>query len=243
MHSFVVGDIHGCFDELHYLIESLPLEGGDRLVFLGDYIDRGPNSKDVVSYLLELQNKGPAYEIIFLKGNHEDMLLSYLGLSGHHGEMFLHNGGHATLASYGLSATHRGTDDALALIPSNHLDFFKKLTQYYVMEPFLCVHAGIHPLKSLKEQSESEMLWIRNQFINSSHKLPYTILFGHTPQPQVFYDLPYKIGLDTGLVYGNKLTCLDTEEKVLYQISRGKKSVGQTPIRDKWDRVSALITS
>jgi serine/threonine protein phosphatase 1 len=240
MHSFVVGDIHGCLTELRYLLEGLPLESGDRLVFLGDYVDRGPDSKGVVSCLIELQ-KNPSYDSIFLKGNHEDMFLSYLGLPGQHGDMFLINGGKVTLESYGLS-TNTNPKELVAQIPPPHLDFYQDLRNYYVAEPFLCVHAGVHPMKSLEEQTESEMFWIRNQFIYRSHMLPYVVLFGHTPQSDVFYDLPYKIGLDTGLVYGNKLTCLEIEEKVLYQIHRGKKQIKQIPIQKKWDAMSAVVT-
>lgn len=239
MRCFVVGDIHGCLAELRYLIENLPLEGGDRLVFLGDYVDRGPDSEGVVSYLLELQENA-RYEFVFLKGNHEDMFLSYLGLPGEHGDMFLINGGKVTLESYGLSA-NTPAHELLAQIPPAHLDFYQKLRNYYIAEPFLCVHAGIDPLKSLEEQTESDMFWIRNQFIYRSHMLPYIVLFGHTPQNNVLYDLPYKIGLDTGLVYGNKLTCLETQEKMLYQINRGKKTVHQTPIKKNWDNLLAAL--
>ena len=242
MRCYVIGDIHGCFDELRYLIEGLPLEPGDRLVFLGDYIDRGPDSKGVVSYLLELQKDAAAYDLIFLKGNHEDMLLSYLGLRGQNGNMFFHNGGKATLASYGLFTSQPMGEEALSVIPPAHLAFFKNLRSYYLMERFLCVHAGIHPLKSLNDQTESDMFWIRHEFIYSFHMLPYTVLFGHTPQRHVFYDLPYKVGLDTGVVYGNKLTCLETEEKVLYQISRGKKAVRRIAVHEKWDAASPSLT-
>jgi serine/threonine protein phosphatase 1 len=238
MRSYVIGDIHGCLDELRYLVEDLPLDTGDRLVFLGDYIDRGPNSNGVISYLLELTNHLAEHEIIFLKGNHEDMFLSYLGLVGQHGDMFLYNGGMATLTSYGITTATR-SDSLRSLIPRAHFQFYENLRSYYLMEPYLCVHAGIHPLKSLKEQTDSELFWIRNRFIYSSHTLPYTVLFGHTPQNDVFYDLPYKVGLDTGLVYGNKLTCLETEEKVLYQIHRGKKSVKRHAISEKWDAFAA----
>ncbi|HTN73582.1 MAG TPA: metallophosphoesterase family protein [Methylomirabilota bacterium] len=241
MRCFVIGDIHGCPNELRYLIEDLPLESGDRLVFLGDYVDRGPDSKGVVSYLLELQ-KNATYDFIFLKGNHEDMFLSYLGLPGQYGDMFLFNGGKVTLESYGLSTTNSAPDERLAQIPPAHLDFYKNLRNYYVAAPFLCVHAGIDPLKPLEDQTESDMFWIRNQFIYRSHMLPYIVLFGHTPQDDVFYDLPYKIGLDTGLVYGNKLTCLETQEKMLYQINRGKKTVRRTPILKNWDNLLAALT-
>jgi serine/threonine protein phosphatase 1 len=236
MRSYVVGDIHGCLDELATLIEALPMELNDRLVFLGDYIDRGPDSKGVVSYLLELRQAGKQ-QIVFLKGNHEDMLLSFIGLPGLYGDMFLYNGGRATLTSYGISSPSASVEEVRARIPPAHFDFFTTLETYYVMGSFLCVHAGIHPGKPLEAQSEAELLWIRNEFIQNVHHLPYTVLFGHTPQRAVFFNLPYKIGLDTALVYGNKLTCLEVSERVLFQIDRGKKGVVRTPVKDEWFRV------
>ena len=84
MARYVIGDIHGCADEVRRLIDELPLAQGDRVVFLGDYIDRGPDSRSVVSFLLSLERDLAGIEFVFLKGNHEDMLLSYLGLSGQH---------------------------------------------------------------------------------------------------------------------------------------------------------------
>ena len=241
MSRYVIGDIHGCNDELRRLVEKLPLAGGDRLVFLGDYIDRGPDSAGVVSYLLSLQQQFKEIKCVFLKGNHEDMFLSYLGLRGQHGDMFLVNGGKTTLASYGVAADKMPGPRVLSVIPAEHMRFFEALENYYLMDSFLCVHAGIHPQKSLAEQTDEELFWIRNAFIYSSHRLPYTVLFGHTPQPTVLYDLPYKVGLDTGLVYGNMLTCLDVDEKVLYQISRGRKSVNRTIVQRRWDLSSASL--
>jgi serine/threonine protein phosphatase 1 len=240
MSRYVVGDIHGCVDELRRLIETLPLVPGDRLVFLGDYIDRGPDSCGVVSYLLSLRQQSDGIELVFLKGNHEDMFLSYLGLNGQHGDMFLINGGKATLASYGLTADRFSTPHVLSAMPAEHVRFFERLERYHSMESFLCVHAGIHPKKSLAEQTNEELFWIRNAFIFNSHGLPYTVLFGHTPQPSVLYDLPYKIGLDTGLVYGNMLTCLEVDEKVLYQINRGRKNVRRTSVQRRWNPAGAL---
>ena len=233
MRCFVIGDIHGCLVELACLVEALPLERSDRLIFLGDYIDRGPHSKDVVSYLIELQNTA-AQEIIFLKGNHEDMFLSYLGLPGRHGDMFLYNGGGPTLASYGISPTRHSPQESLTLVPPSHLEFFRRLRTCSIAAPFFCVHAGINPAKSLEDQDEEEMLWIRDEFILNRHALPYTVLFGHTPQEEVMFHLPYKVGLDTGLVYGNKLSCLELEEKVLFQIDRGEKRIVRRSVESHW---------
>ncbi len=241
MARYVIGDIHGCSGELSRMLENLPLKNGDALVFLGDYIDRGPDSRAVISELLSLRNACPAVEFVFLKGNHEDMFLSYLGLGGQHGNMFLPNGGDATLTSYGLKPSAMSPQDFLAAAPPDHLEFLRTLRTFYLTDPFLCVHAGIHPEKSLEEQSEDELLWIRNLFIYRSHGLPYTVVFGHTPQQSVFYDLPFKIGIDTGLVWGNMLTCLEVDEKVLFQIGRGKKQVVRTSAARRWSSVSASL--
>src|SRR5678815_3250555 len=115
MSRYVIGDIHGCVDELRCLVEGLPIRSGDSLIFLGDYIDRGPNSAGVVAYLIALQSELREVSFVLLRGNHEDMLLSYLGLAGQHGDMFLINGGKATLASYGVPEA-ASAHEALAAI-------------------------------------------------------------------------------------------------------------------------------
>jgi len=233
MRCYVIGDIHGCLDELRYLVEGLPLESGDRLVFLGDYVDRGPNSKGVLTYILQLQKRDDL-ELICLKGNHEDMFLAYLGLPGRHGDMFLYNGGYATLISYGVNSKQSSLDEITSQISSDHIDFLKNLRMYFVMGRFICVHAGINPSKPLVKQNDTDLLWIRDEFINNPHRLPYTVIFGHTPRNAVLFDLPYKIGLDTGLVYGNKLSCLEIVDKVLYQIGRGQKDIQRIMTPDQW---------
>jgi serine/threonine protein phosphatase 1 len=172
--------------------------------------------------------------MVFLKGNHEDMLLAYLGFSGHYGEMFLANGGQATLASYGITPPALSQVSAMARIPTEHLEFFLTLKNFSVQGPFLCVHAGIDPQKPLAAQTENDLFWIRNEFISRSHGLPYTVVFGHTPQREVLFDLPAKIGIDTGVVYGGKLTCIELEEKIQFQIERGARRVTETPIKHLW---------
>ena len=136
MARYVIGDIHGCNAELSRLIESLPLAKGDHVIFLGDYIDRGPDSCGVISYLLGLRQTCSSIDFVFLKGNHEDMLLSFLGHSGQHGEMFLANGGKHTLASYGIDPDKATSEAALAAIPPEHLVFFKTLSKCYATDSF-----------------------------------------------------------------------------------------------------------
>jgi serine/threonine protein phosphatase 1 len=216
---FAIGDIHGCVDELTTMLNAIAPARGDTIVFVGDYVDRGPAARDVIELLLECR-QGEA-EYVFLKGNHEDMMLSFLGLPGHYGESFLFNGGAPTLESYGVP---EGAP-ALERIPPRHVDFLKTLATSYLHPPYLFVHAGISPLRQLEEQSVEDMLWIRQEFIFNAHPVGATVVFGHTPMRAVMVDLPYKLGIDTGLVYGGKLSCLEFNEGVLYQIGRGSRQV------------------
>jgi serine/threonine protein phosphatase 1 len=216
---FAIGDIHGCVDELAVMLNAIAPARGDTVVFVGDYVDRGPAARDVIEVLVE--SRQGAAEYVFLKGNHEDMMLSYLGLPGHYGESFLFNGGAPTLESYRVP---EGTP-ALEQIPAEHVDFLKALATSYLHPPYLFVHAGIAPLRQLEEQSVEDMLWIRQEFIFNPHQLGATVVFGHTPMRAVMVDLPYKLGIDTGLVYGGKLSCVECNEGVLYQVGRGSRQV------------------
>jgi serine/threonine protein phosphatase 1 len=218
---FAIGDIHGCPNELAAMLKSIKPQAGDTVVFAGDYVDRGPSSRDVIEQLIELPGHG--CECVFLKGNHEDMMLSFMGLPGHYGDSFLMNGGTATLESYGV-----GEPDlprAIEHVPQRHLEFFRNLAVSYLRPPYLFVHAGVLPGRQLDEQEVEDLLWIRQEFILSPHDLGQTVLFGHTPVREVMVDLPYKIGIDTGLVYGGKLSCLELTEGTLHQIGRGSRQV------------------
>jgi serine/threonine protein phosphatase 1 len=219
--TFVVGDLHGCVDELNVLLDAIEPTTDDAICFLGDYVDRGPSSKGVIERLLRLRHEGPS--CTFLKGNHEDMFLAYLGYPGHHGEAFLWNGGDVTLESYGIYTA--GPADAAAHLPPSHLEFLLALRSWARFNDFLCVHAGLRPTRPWNDQDEEDLLWIREDFITSPHAYPFTVLYGHTPHRQVRIDLPYKIGLDTGLVYGNFLSCLELDSKELFQIRRGRPTV------------------
>jgi serine/threonine protein phosphatase 1 len=218
---FAIGDIHGCPDELAAIVKTIAPREDDTVVFVGDYVDRGPSARDAVEVVLDLQ-KGPA-EVITLKGNHEDMMLSYLGFGGHYGESFLFNGGAATFDSYGIGESR--LDNAIEYIPDEHLKFYRNLSLSYLRPPYFFVHTGILPARQLEEQDPEDLLWIRQEFIFNAHEAGAIVVFGHTPMRGVMIDLPYKLGIDTGLVYGGKLTCVEFNEGVLYQVGRGSRSV------------------
>ena len=233
---FIVGDIHACPQELEILLLSLELQPQDRLVFLGDYVDRGPDARAVVDLLLGMKADDVCH-LTFLKGNHEDMFLDFLGYEGRYGEAFLVNGGNVTVKSYGIPQDVLGRD-AAALLPPSHLDFYLSLDTVLVEDGILCVHAGLNPLRRLNEQNEEELLWIRQEFIFHPHNFSYTVVFGHTPHREVLFDLPFKVGIDTGLVYGGKLSCLEITEKKLFQIARGNCQVKVTDVAARWQPFS-----
>jgi serine/threonine protein phosphatase 1 len=226
---FAIGDIHGCADELGVMLKAIKPVKDDTVVFVGDYVDRGPSARDAVEMIIELQ-KGPA-EIVTLKGNHEDMMLNFLGFRGHYGESFLFNGGAATMDSYGIGDAE--LDHAVELLPPEHVKFYRGLSLSYLRPPYFFVHAGILPTRQLEEQDSEDLLWIRQEFIFKPHEAGAIVVFGHTPMRGVMIDLPYKLGIDTGLVYGGKLTCLEMNEGVIYQCERGARRVvgRQTPLR------------
>lgn len=217
---YVLGDVHGCPDELSVMLDTIHARGTDTVVLLGDYIDRGPDSKGVIDRLLALERSGP--RCVFLKGNHEDMFLAYAGQRGHYGDAFLFNGGEATLESYGL----RGLD-GLALweaLPADHRSFFRGLVTTYRWQDFLCVHAGLDPRRPLDAQDEEDLLWIRHEWIRATPNFGVTVIFGHTPMREPYWHWPYKLGIDTGLVYGNALTCVALPDVEVLQVRRGATS-------------------
>jgi serine/threonine protein phosphatase 1 len=205
---YAIGDIHGRYDKLVVLMDKIDADfESDTVVFLGDYIDRGPDSFKVVDYLVDLKKRYP--QIIFLKGNHEDMLENYL--SGADRMTYLINGGQQTLDSY--LSRERQPDEPL--IPREHEAFYKSLLLYYETESYIFVHAGLKKKVPLEQQKLEDLLWIRGQFIQSKYDFGKLVVFGHTPLPEPLLQ-PNKIGIDTGAVYGNKLTCVRLPELVFY---------------------------
>ena len=206
---FAIGDIHGQFDKLFLLINKIDIDfKKDKLVFLGDYIDRGPDTFKVIEYLIDLKKKGS--NLIFLKGNHEELLENYL--AGIDRSNFLLNGGQQTLESY-LKENQQST----VAIPEKHLDFYNSLDYYHETEKYIFVHAGLKDKIPLASQNVSDLLWIRKNFIKSKYDFGKQVVFGHTPfrQPLV---LPNKIGIDTGAGYGKKLTCVKLPDLLFYEV-------------------------
>lgn len=183
----------------------------DTLVFIGDYIDRGPDSKGVINSLINIQNK--IKHVICLLGNHEQMLLDY-HLHRKNEEMFFMNGGNVTAFSYGLIRTDAGVRID---IPEDHIAFFQSLRPYYETDKFIFVHAGLRPGIPLAEQKKKDLLWIRDEFINDRSVLEKIVVFGHTPVTKPLVE-QYKIGIDTGAAYGGKLTCVELTQMKFYQI-------------------------
>jgi len=208
-HIYAIGDIHGCADKLRRLIDQLAIDPKqDQLVFVGDYIDRGPDSFEVVDYLLGLKIIFP--NVVFLKGNHEQMLEDYL--AGPDKLTFLINGGQATLDSY---LRHRPSPQG-PVFPLRHQVFFRGLRLFYETENYLFVHAGLKPKVPLAQQHPGDLLWIRSQFIYSDVDFGKQVVFGHTPFPEPLVQAN-KIGIDTGAVYGHQLTCVKLPDLVFFQ--------------------------
>jgi serine/threonine protein phosphatase 1 len=196
---FAIGDIHGHHEKISSLLEKLPVRHGqDRLVFLGDYVDRGPESRKVLDLMVDLHEKYPS-STVFLKGNHEAMFLDYIE-NGPLAASFLSLGGIETIKSYGVEDLHLD-------IPKKHLAFLKGLETMLVTERYCFVHAGLRPGVPIEKQEEEDILWIRFKFIKSGYDWGKRVIFGHTP-----FDTPLieknKIGIDTGAAYGGRLTCL-----------------------------------
>jgi len=198
--TYAVGDIHGCADLLDRLLERIEAHAAGRerrLVFLGDYIDRGPDSAGILSRLRTLAWREPE-SVTCLMGNHEALLLAALREPG--GEAhWLVNGGDATLASFGV--------EEAAAIPRDVLDWIEALPSLHADAARWYVHAGFRPGEAPEESSPHTRLWIREPFLSEDVDFGRHVVHGHTPQTSGRPDRrPHRTNLDTGAVYGGALT-------------------------------------
>jgi serine/threonine protein phosphatase 1 len=213
---YAIGDIHGRRDLLDALLSEIGVDcqGTQQtviVVFLGDYVDRGPDSKGVIDRLLSL----PApFQGKFLRGNHDQALLDFLADPAHY-DVWCDFGADETLTSYGvrpprdhsLSTFCDVRDRFLQAIPAEHLHFFRTLLLGWEIGDYFFAHAGVRPGAPLDQQKEDDLLWIREEFLDSSEDFGKVVVHGHTPT-----DGPVKranrIGIDTGAYLTGRLTAL-----------------------------------
>lgn len=222
--AYVIGDIHGRFDLLLRLHDDIisdaqqkPL-GDLRIIYLGDYIDRGPSSREVLDFLTSAQSS--RFSVTCLLGNHEAMLLRFLEDSSV-GPEWLAYGGLATLMSYGVNLSGvasaeeklRAAQGALSeRLPSAHKSFLVNLPTHASLGDYFFVHAGVRPGVALAEQKDMDLVWIREEFLASKDFHGKIVVHGHSykTEPEV---LPNRIGIDTGAYATGRLTCLVLEAR------------------------------
>ena len=214
---YAFGDIHGRLDLLEQLLDQVERDARGqadiRLVFLGDYVDRGPDSRGVIDRVRGLKAERGA---ICLTGNHEAVMRAALDGSGTF-ERWLKVGGGAALASYGVRVEDFGRGGetrlrraALAAIPAEHLDFLAGLELSASFGDYFFCHAGVRPGVPLERQSAEDLVWIRHAFLESRADFGKRVVHGHTPVDAV--DIrPHRINVDTGSCWSGRQSCVMLE--------------------------------
>lgn len=221
---YAIGDVHGRADllkQLHARISADTASHGDHrrnlLIHLGDYVDRGENSAEVLEILSQRQVDG-IDDVVCLKGNHEDLLQRFLN-GDDVARAWTELGGNATLASYGINLTPDAPPDQrfevlrqalIDAMPPSHTTLLSELALFHQVGDYLFVHAGIRPKRDLEQQRPQDLIWIRDLFLDSKADHGAMVVHGHhcTPEPDIRAN---RIGIDTGAYYSNRLTCLVLE--------------------------------
>lgn len=214
---YAVGDIHGCTDKLdtlHAMIAAdlkarpiaLPL-----LLHIGDYVDKGPDSAGVLERLTRCASPIPGLACVNLMGNHERTMID--ALAGERAAVtdWLYTGGREALASWGADPDEPAV--WAARIPTRHQDFVRGLKRTHRLGGYLFVHAGIRPGVPLDQQSEDDLLRIRGDFLSSERAHGFVVVHGHTPVRHGAEVYGNRINIDTGAVFGRRLTCAVLEER------------------------------
>ncbi len=224
---YAVGDVHGHLDMLRATHDRIAADLNERpcrshaILHIGDYTDRGPDSRGVIDFLLAVRASGAPH--INLLGNHDRMFRLFLETPGgrdcklRRDLSWLHDrlGGRATLASYGLDlpdeAQQSDGEDyhaaALAAVPADHLEFLQTLPDSHRWGDWFFAHAGVSPGLGLMMQDEDDLIWIRGPFLESKRNHGATVVHGHTPVDAV-EDHGNRIAIDTGAGYGHPLSCV-----------------------------------
>jgi serine/threonine protein phosphatase 1 len=216
---YAVGDVHGRLDLLQKIWRMMEADarGADKrttIVFLGDYVDRGPDSKGVVDFLLEakLQAKSQQREVVCLRGNHDQSILDFIADAGFY-EAWWPYGAPETLLSYGVAPPAFDAPEALeearrnfmANCPLEHIRFFQDLPYSHSIGGYMFVHAGVRPGIPLGEQDSHDLLWIRDEFLTWRRPFAKVIVHGHTPQGVATRE-ENRIGIDTAAYETDRLS-------------------------------------
>jgi serine/threonine protein phosphatase 1 len=240
---FAIGDIHGRADLARLVLDLVIAELEDSLsektvlVGLGDYVDRGPQSREVIDSLLAM-TEFKRLDCQFLRGNHEEILLTFL-TDAKAGPAWCDFGGRETLESYGVE-TPSDPYDAMAweqtradfneALPSTHRTFFESLKPYYVAGDYVFVHAGLRPGVALEDQRDSDLIWIRKPFLTSRRAFSRVVVHGHSPTPVAHID-HRRIGLDTGAYASEVLSLLRLEGSARWLVQTFPTGDGQFDLR------------
>src|SRR5262245_21865359 len=209
MRTLAIGDVHGCMTALETVLDTADVTPDDFLIFLGDYIDRGPDSKSVVSHLIELKRR---QSTIMLRGNHEAMILSSRD-DPMQAALWATFGGSESLRSYGVSLQ----EDWPKTVPIEHWKFFELTRPFFETRTHIFVHAAVLSHLPMREQPEYILYWER-YFHDLRHDSGKMIICGHTPQPEGRPGVSARaICIDTGVYMGRWLTCLDVESGEYWQ--------------------------
>ncbi|SPF78868.1 Bis(5'-nucleosyl)-tetraphosphatase, symmetrical [Aliiroseovarius pelagivivens] len=221
---YAIGDVHGQLGMLEHTLDLIEKDGGPqaRIVFLGDYVDRGAHSKGVVTLLLEGLNRGRNW--ICLLGNHDRMFSMFMEEYPRHDEQFLVGyhwfdkriGGIETMSSYGVGVAENDRlyqihAAAQQRVPYQHVEFLRALRPYHQQGDYLFVHAGIRPGILLEEQTVDDLIWIRGDFLNDKRAHPWIVVHGHTPVDGDVAHYGNRINVDTGAGNGRKLSAVVLE--------------------------------
>lgn len=218
---YAVGDLHGMVGLAKAMIERLLGDAKSypdlepHLIFLGDFVDKGDHSKDVICLLVEL-SKRKDVRTTFIKGNHEDAMLTFLAHPSF-GPQWISYGGAQTLASYGISMPEvRKYNPAIwedvalrfkEAVPKEHIEFLEGLPTSIRIGNYFFVHAGVRPNRPLEDQEDSDLMWIRRQFLEDKQNLAAIIVHGHSPDLEAYQD-QRRIGVDTGAYATGKLSAV-----------------------------------
>jgi serine/threonine protein phosphatase 1 len=229
---YAIGDIHGrsdCLARVHELIDQDVARRSRREsaveIYIGDYVDRGQDSKGVIELLLRRAKMTP---VVLLRGNHETTMEAFLrGLTTF--EDWRKLGGLETILSYDVDArallANGGTirpRDVAERLPVSHTRFFSKLKSFYICGRYCFVHAGMRPGIPLERQSIEDLIWIRDDFLNFAGDFGYIVVHGHTPTPDVEF-LPNRVNIDTGAYATNRLSAIRIDSTGLTALTRPSK--------------------